>query len=163
MKSRSMMEQWGPRQCFLPQQAQNYSSCHAWRCWLLEQKWLCNHYPRWLHLSPAQDPLNLSHIWSKPARLIQRQHFFLTYCETNACVCFSWWRFTCDCNQNGHVKGGERPSPASHLPFTALQAARKPRAGIRRTAFFLSAADLVLNPSSTRYSATLGTVFSTVQ
>lgn len=39
-------------------------------------KWLCNHYPRWLHLSPAQAPLNLSHKMIKTSSTYSKATFF---------------------------------------------------------------------------------------
>lgn len=81
--------------------------------------------------------------WSKPERLIQRQLCllcFVLFLHTAKQMCtyiflgedssvIVLWMDT--------WKVGKWASPASHLPFTALQAAGKPKAGIRRTGFWV--------------------------
>lgn len=158
------MEQPGPRQWFMPKQARTIDLAMFRTCGLLEQNGCATlmqgdytwALPRthWIWVTG----------WSKPERLIQRQLCFLfcfvLFLHTAKQMCT--YIFLGE-DSSGIVlwmdtwKLGKWASPGSHVPFTALQAAGKPKAGIRRTGFWVRQSWPWILPSSTGYSVTLGT------
>lgn len=136
MRSLSMMRQLGPRQCFLPKQAQDYNSSHSSRMLAVGTKWLCNHYPRWLHLSLSQTRWIWVTRWSKPTAHIQRKHFLHIAKPMCKYVFLGEDSSVTIIRTDAWVWGGCVPSLGPYLPCAVLQAAREP-SGVLGIGFWL--------------------------